>query len=388
MRKDFSAVWQAYFNPDLRPELNARWITPQVLENVLAYLPDSVKRTVIGRSAEGRPVHQLQLGTGAKNVLAWAAMHGNETTAMRGWLDLFLAIENPAIQSYYDDLLAEFTIYFIPLLNPDGAQRFTRRNAMGLDMNRDARVLQTPEMQLLSGLISNLKPVLAFNLHDQRNIFTAGDKPATLSFLAPSVDEARTVTLKRAQTMDLIGAAATAIKPVLTGGIGRYTDEYYPTAIGEWVQQQDIPAILVECGPATNDPLRNEARMVNPIILHAVLTRFSAKQNPDTSTYNSIPVNLTNQVDVLIKGVITTLKGFEATIDIALLAEESVQNNIYTRTLKMHDVGDLRQLVGLETYTWKSTIALGSLSIGSVAEMELITDKGRISIEAGSLKTG
>jgi hypothetical protein len=31
------------------------------------------------------------------------------------------------------------------MLNPDGAQRFQRRNALGIDINRDARALVTPE---------------------------------------------------------------------------------------------------------------------------------------------------------------------------------------------------------------------------------------------------
>ena len=42
-------------------------------------------------------------------------------------------------------LLEALTIHLVPMLNPDGARRFQRRNAQGIDINRDALLLQTPE---------------------------------------------------------------------------------------------------------------------------------------------------------------------------------------------------------------------------------------------------
>ena len=41
------------------------------------------------------------------------------------------------------------TIRAIPMLNPDGAEVFRRRNAQNIDINRDTINLETPEANIL-----------------------------------------------------------------------------------------------------------------------------------------------------------------------------------------------------------------------------------------------
>ena len=382
----FSTYWNVHFD-DLRIlELDNRWVRPEDLQLVFEWLPESVSRSILGMSYEGRPISCLQVGTGAKQVVAWANMHGNETTALRGWMDLFVNLEKEGVTSFFETLLNEFTIHFIPQLNPDGAAHYQRRNAQNIDMNRDARDLESPEMQVLLALIERIQPSVAFNLHDQRNIFAIQGKPATMSFLAPAVDSERTQTPERMRTMDLIGAANQALTSLIPGCMGRYTDEYYPTAIGERIQQMGIPTILVECGPAFDDPLRQQARKCAPIVLEAVLQRFLRVEEPSASIYNAIPLNEKNQVDILIKGVEITGDHGSYRADIALLAEESIVDHAYQLTLKVADFGDLRNLVALETYIWKETKTLGPIKLGNKAELELITDTGRLTIANGVKK--
>lgn len=379
----FTSFWKASFHELRIKSLDKRWVTIEDIMPVLAKLPNVVSVKVIGTSVEGRPIHKLTLGSGNKSVLAWATMHGNESTSMRGWLDLFFNADNEGLKEYFTPLLKEFTLHFIPLLNPDGAQRYARRNALGIDMNRDACALQTPEMRVLKSQIDEVQPVLAFNLHDQRNIFAIQGQPATISFLAPSMNAERSITTMRERSMDLIGAAVNALEPFLQGSLGRYSDEYYPTAIGELVQSLGVPTILVECGAALNDPFRQMSRMANPIILHAILYRFTYVNKWDTSIYTSIPVNETNQVDILIRGIVIEKFGQSVTADLALLAEESIREGVYQSILKVSDFGDLHQMVGLETYHCKSTIYLNSVAIGTVAEAAFETDKGRLTISNG-----
>ena len=49
-------------------------------------------------------------------------------------------------------ILSSLTLHFVPMLNPDGAERFQRRNAQGIDINRDALRLQTPEGRALKAV--------------------------------------------------------------------------------------------------------------------------------------------------------------------------------------------------------------------------------------------
>ena len=53
------------------------------------------------------------------------------------------------------------------MLNPDGAEAVMRYNAQGIDINRDARRLATPEGRALRRAVETLKPQFGFNLHNQ-----------------------------------------------------------------------------------------------------------------------------------------------------------------------------------------------------------------------------
>ena len=379
----FNQFWSKHFF-DLRiPAFDKRHITVGEIVTVLVQSDLNTQPVQIGESFQGRPIMKLTWGHGSKNVLAWAAMHGNETTALRGWLDLFVNQHHEAVHSYFKPLLAEFTIHFIPLLNPDGAAKYTRRNAMGIDMNRDAQAAQSPEMTCLMQQIESLKPVLAFNLHDQRNIFSDGRLPATISFLAPSVDAERTVNQDRERTMDIIGAASKQIRPVMSGGIGRYTDEFYPTAIGECVQKMAIPTILVECGSAKNDPLRQEGRMLNGIILHSILNRMMQGTQPEIDTYLGIPINKANQADVIIRGVAFEENGRHFKADVSILEELKLVDGDLVGLSRVLDVGDLSYQIGLEEYRFMDEQPLQILCPGSLANFSITTGKGSLAYSQG-----
>ena len=57
-----------------------------------------------------------------------------------------------ASKDSFDDLrkkvFRSMTLHFVPMLNPDGAERFKRRNALGIDLNRDADRLSCPESRM------------------------------------------------------------------------------------------------------------------------------------------------------------------------------------------------------------------------------------------------
>src|SRR5690606_5461804 len=102
------------------------------------------------------------------NILAWSQMHGNESTGTRAMLDVFefLKLEN----NWSKSILDEFTFHFIPMLNPDGSTLYTRRNACGIDLNRDFVRESSPEIKILKEFVKSNRFDFMFNLHDQRTI--------------------------------------------------------------------------------------------------------------------------------------------------------------------------------------------------------------------------
>src|SRR5690606_8779072 len=122
----------------------------------------------LGNSVLRKPIYQLKYGDGPKKVMLWSQMHGNEPTATMALMDLFNFLEgkDDEFQDVRDLLKAETHLYFIPMLNPDGADVYTRRNAMDVDLNRDARSGATVEGRLLLNAAKTVEPDYGFNLHD------------------------------------------------------------------------------------------------------------------------------------------------------------------------------------------------------------------------------
>ena len=85
-----------------------------------------------GVSAEGRPLRHVSWGEGDTRVLLWSQMHGDESTASMAIADLFRFLgehpEHPLVQR----LRTGTSLHFLPVMNPDGAARFQRRNAQGI----------------------------------------------------------------------------------------------------------------------------------------------------------------------------------------------------------------------------------------------------------------
>ena len=122
-----------------------------------------------GKSLEGKTISLLSIGKGKTKVLIWSQMHGDESTATMALIDLFNFFEaDDEFNDFRKELLKNLKIYFIPMLNPDGAEEFTRRNRLGVDLNRDALRLEFPESRILKTVRDTLKPKFAFNLHDQK----------------------------------------------------------------------------------------------------------------------------------------------------------------------------------------------------------------------------
>ena len=123
--------------------LFGRYITLKDIEPLLAKLPVDI----IGKSVLGKPIYKFTIGSGEIKVFIWSQMHGNESTTTKALFDFFNLINSSSEQG--QGFLKEFTFCFIPMVNPDGAELYTRENANKVDLNRDSIDLSQPESQLL-----------------------------------------------------------------------------------------------------------------------------------------------------------------------------------------------------------------------------------------------
>ena len=117
----------------------------------------------------------------------------------------------------------------------------------------------------LKRILEEFNPQFCFNLHDQRTIFgvEGTENPATISFLAPSEEMTRKLTKGRIETMNVIVAMNSLLQQVIPNHIGRYTDEFYPSATGDNFQKLGYNTILIEAGHYPNDYDREEVRKFN-----------------------------------------------------------------------------------------------------------------------------
>jgi len=251
---------KSFFEKHKETSLFGKWIRFQNIESLFKKHESIFVIQQLGSSELQKPIMQLKIGNGNKRILLWSQMHGNESTGTKALFDLFNCFSNNS--SEFTTILENCTLLFIPMLNPDGAEVYTRVNANNIDLNRDAVERVAIESKLLRKTLEDFNPHFCFNLHDQRTIFgVEGTKnTATISFLAPSEEASRAITKGRIQTMNVIVAMNELLQKIIPNFIGRYTDEFYPTATGDNFQKLGYNTILIESGHFPNDYYREFSR--------------------------------------------------------------------------------------------------------------------------------
>ena len=256
-----SEIIKSIYNSQKENNLFGKWIVFADIQKLFEKHQEKFEISKIGESENNNPIYQFKIGSGKKKILLWSQMHGNESTGTKALFDLFNCFSNN-VNDKVNSILDECTLIFIPMLNPDGAKAYTRVNAHSIDLNRDAVDRKAKESKILRTVLDDFKPQFCFNLHDQRTIFgVEGTKnPATISFLAPSEEVSRAITKGRKETMNVIVAMNSSLQTMIPSHIGRYSDEFYPTATGDNFQKLGYNTILIESGHYPNDYNREVSR--------------------------------------------------------------------------------------------------------------------------------
>jgi len=307
----------------------------------------------VGESIEGRPLQLISIGEGEVDVFLWSQMHGDESTATMAIFDILNFLDSEAFSKKKEEMLKKVKLHFLPMLNPDGAERFQRRNLLGVDINRDALRLQSPESKTLKRVRDSLDADFGFNLHDQSTYYNAErtPKPATISYLAPAYNYEKSINDVRAAAMQVIVQMNNILQEYAPGQVGRYNDDFEPRAFGDNIQKWGTSTILIESGGYPNDPEKQEIRKLNFVSILAAVFSIAEEdyKNAEISEYEKIPNNDRKLFDLKLTGLTYKLLGDEYILDLGINHREVQDENLdYFYDAYIADRGDLSTFYGYE----------------------------------------
>jgi hypothetical protein len=401
-------AWDAEKAVDYPPALLDHQTVADSITRAASRSPDLFRVEEIGRSVEGRSISRISFGRGPFHVLLWSQMHGDEPTATAALIDILEHVARHREEAPIRQMLAALTIHFVPMLNPDGAARFQRRNAQGIDVNRDALLLQSPEGRALKALRDRLQPSLGFNLHNQswRTSAGRGGKPASISLLAVAGDEARTETPGRVLAKKTCAVIRDVVEAFAPGQVARYDDEFEVRAFGDNVTKWGTPVVLIETGPYQGDRADQALQKVNFVAILSALHALAngGAQAADPARYESLPTNASDVFTVLIRqATIVASTGIQPfSGDVGLASSRSVRPAAagpqLVQSFRVDDLGDLRVFAGVETVDagglflapsagwkegaavaipdWKSFKADRPLVVGAAIDLALLRSEG------------
>jgi hypothetical protein len=419
------ALWQAWPQARIVPTA-APCLRPAELAERLRALQGrhaaALTLETIGQSFEGRSIQQLTVGRGQRKILLWSQMHGDEPSATPALLDaaeyLLAHAQDPAAAA----ILERLTLIMIPMLNPDGAERYQRRNAQAIDVNRDALNLATPEGVLLKAVRDRHQPELGFNLHDQnrRTTVTGSGTLATIALLAVSGDEQGTMTPGRLRAKRACTAVHAALTPFVPGGVSRYDEDWSPRAFGDNLTAWGTPVVLIETGGLPPGRPATDLTRLDFVALLTTLAGLAADDlaGQDPAVYDALPRNETDAyADVVLRGgqVLQAPRLDPYRADVAFETSRSdlewagcANPRAGSRVV---EVGDARLLAagqtidaadgmvmpaltvsvrGLDARTWMTPAAIdamAALGVGTVRWHISLDERGAAEVHAGSLSS-
>ena len=350
--QELARIWDAeHVSPQVPPLMTHAEVVDR-LEAVVAATPDLFSIEQVGESVEGRSIHHLRVGSGAMPILLWSQMHGDEPTATAALFDVYEYLAKHRDDPPVRRILTQLSLHFVPMLNPDGAERFQRRNVQGIDINRDALRLQTPEGRVLKALRDRLQPKVGFNLHNQGWGTGVGNppKPASISLLSVAYDEKRSVNAGRTLTKKLCAVIRDALEPFASGQLGRYDDSFEIRAFGDNITLWGTPVVLIETGPWPSEEPDPHLIRLNFIAIVSALDALATGgvHKADPKRYESLPMNESGLLYVLVRNAsVINGVGIEPYIaDIGISATRRVRTTDGKREVhvatNIADLGDLR----------------------------------------------
>lgn len=372
--QDYAKIWDTQHVS----KIPASQVRHKDLQNYLNQLKTlGIKVEEVGRSYANREIYQAEWGRGATKVFMWSQMHGDEPTATSGLMDMLAFLQmNPDKLKWVKELENKLTIRAVPMLNPDGQELFQRRNLQGIDINRDAVNLVTPEGRLLKKLRDEWQPDIGFNLHNQNGLTTVGNtrNQAAISFLAVSGDPEGKSNAGHLRNRRICSLMIAALENFIKGHIARYDDEYNPRAFGDRISEWGTPVILIETGLLHGKDEMFLIKMnfiANLIALRSLTDGSEAKAT--TEIYDKLPFNDSGNVyNFIFRRANIVNFNENATPFIADVGLNSARRRAgESAPASVQDIGDLSIVGGLEEFDASNYLLVpknGLLKTGSRGE--------------------
>jgi hypothetical protein len=350
--KEFAEIWEKQHIS----KMPASQVRHKDLQDYLEALKKlKLPVTEVGRSYQNREIYQVEWGKGKLKVFMWSQMHGDEPTATSALMDMLSFLQTSKLR-WVKKLSQSITLRAVPMLNPDGAEAFQRRNAQFIDINRDAQDLATPEGNLLKKLRDEWTPDIGFNLHNQNPLTTVGQtkKQATISLLAVSGNLEGKSYEGHERNKRLCTKMIEALNQFIEGNIGRYDDEYNPRAFGDRISEWGTPVILIETGALHS---KDEMFLIKLNFI-AYLTALQSlvdgsEKRADAKIYENLPFNSDGGLYNYIfrRATIVPEEGEPFVADVAVMTERRRANE--ESRMFVREVGDLTIYTGLEEFDMK-----------------------------------
>jgi murein peptide amidase A len=144
--------------------------------------PTVIGKRVLGTSVQGRKIVAYHLGEpGKKKVVLISLMHGNEPAPRRILTNL---INGAPVH--------DINLWVVPVYNPDGFAHHTRKNAHGVDPNRNypykwapldgnyesgPKPASEPETRAMMRFLSRVKPAYVLSFHQPLHAVDVTERP-------------------------------------------------------------------------------------------------------------------------------------------------------------------------------------------------------------------
>ena len=130
-----------------------------------------LKVQTIGQSVKGKDIPLVVVSDPGipsertKKLFVICRQHGDEPASTEAMLNMIedLVLDN---DKNAGDLLSKVSFYIVPMMNPDGADSYVRRNANRADLNRDWLNLSQPETICVRQAINSAGPDVIIDEHE------------------------------------------------------------------------------------------------------------------------------------------------------------------------------------------------------------------------------